>query len=471
MVLTLVDGVRIVVPNSLDLITPYVLREQQDFFEDELRFVRRLLQPGHRFIDVGANFGAYTLPMAQRVGTSGHVWSFEPTSSTARCLAQSIQANAFGHVTLEQKAVSSAAGSAQLSLQRFPELNAIVHGHAPAGESETVSLVTLDECMQRYGWNDIEFIKIDAEGEEGNIVKGGRHFFSSLEPLVQYELRNAERMNLELIREFARRGYDSYRLVPGLNLLVPFDPGTEPDPYLLNLFCCKPARADRLAARGLLLRASDLAGKSDLVGSVAHGGATCAAYHWSNTLAGLPYVASLSAAWRATEEAGKSAGIIQSLSLYACSRDADLSPLERFKALEASFLCLRTECAREPVRLRLVSLARVAHDYGTRGESVGALKQLLHYIRQAGIDPNEPFLAPMERFEPIPFGEGPVNWLLAGVLEQLEKREYYSTFYAGPAALERLEDIQALGFGGPEMQRRLALVRQRIEDARRQAKA
>ena len=32
---TLVDGVRIVVPDSLDLITPYVLREQQDFFEVE----------------------------------------------------------------------------------------------------------------------------------------------------------------------------------------------------------------------------------------------------------------------------------------------------------------------------------------------------------------------------------------------------------------------------------------------------
>jgi hypothetical protein len=54
-----------------------------------------------------------------------------------------------------------------------------------------------------------------------------------------------------LIREFAALGYDSYRLVPGLNLLIPFDPGSQPDTYLLNLFCCKSARADRLAARGL----------------------------------------------------------------------------------------------------------------------------------------------------------------------------------------------------------------------------
>src|SRR3984885_9476488 len=94
-VLTLVDGVRVVVPNSLDLITPYVLREQQDFFEDELKFVRKLLEPGQKVIDIGANYGVYTLPMAQKVGSSGHVWAFEPTSSTAEILAKGIQEKHF----------------------------------------------------------------------------------------------------------------------------------------------------------------------------------------------------------------------------------------------------------------------------------------------------------------------------------------------------------------------------------------
>jgi len=47
-VLTLVDGVKIVVPNSLNLITPYVLREQPDFFEDELKSVSKLIGPGQK---------------------------------------------------------------------------------------------------------------------------------------------------------------------------------------------------------------------------------------------------------------------------------------------------------------------------------------------------------------------------------------------------------------------------------------
>jgi hypothetical protein len=59
--LTLVDGVRIIVPDSLNIITTYVLREQKDWFEDEIKFLRQLLQPGDRVIDVGANYGVYTL--------------------------------------------------------------------------------------------------------------------------------------------------------------------------------------------------------------------------------------------------------------------------------------------------------------------------------------------------------------------------------------------------------------------------
>jgi FkbM family methyltransferase len=463
-VLTLVDGVKIVVPNSLDLITPYVLREQHDFFEDELMFVRKLLGPGQKVIDIGANYGVYTLPMAQKVGSSGHVWAFEPTSSTAQILALGIKENDFAQVTLEQNAVSSASGTAQLLLHRYPEGNSIIHGQSGAGESETVCLVTLDECMDRYRWADIELIKIDAEGEENNIVKGGGRFFADLAPLVQYELRKAADMNFELIRDFVALGYDSYRLVPGLNILVPFDTGSQPDPYLLNLFCCKADRADRLSARGLLVPYSNALGTEAVVDMNTSRSDLSVKYHWQHALAHLPYAGSLSSAWEAAERAGNSTTVIQGLSLYACSRDTEMSLSDRFCALKASYMTLKAVCEREPTLLRLSSLARVAHDYGERAASVNALAQLLGSIRHAGVDTSEPFLPPLERFDSISFGEESTRWLVAAVLEQLERRERFSSFYAGPTARARLEDIHALGHGSPEMERRLELVRLRFDN-------
>jgi FkbM family methyltransferase len=466
-VLTLVDGVRIVVPDSLFLITPYVLREQLDCFEDELPFVRRLLQPGQNVIDIGANYGVYTLPMARRVGANGHVWAFEPASSTAQLLAKGIAENGLKNVTLEQKAMSSAPGSAHLAFHVHAELRSIVHGGARADDSEKISMVTLDDCMDEFGWQDIELIKIDAEGEEANIVKGGRRFFATLAPLVQYELRSGVDVNFDLIRDFEALGYDSYRLLPGLDLLVPFDSKSSPDPYLLNLYGCKPERADRLSARGLLLRSAELAATDESLGTSRM--SECGGkYHWRHALAQLPCAAPFAPAWEMSEKTADRAGVTQALSLYARSRDATLSMVERFRALEASFLQLRGLCEREPVRLRLASLARVANDYGERAVAVNALTQLVDSIRRTGAaDRSEPFLAPLQRFDSIAPGENAGGWILAAVLEQLERRERFSSFYAGPSALERLEVIHTLGFGSPEMERRLELVRLCIAEATR----
>jgi FkbM family methyltransferase len=464
--LTLIDGSRIVVPDSLELITPYVLREQQDFFEDELPFVRRLLRPGQNVIDIGANYGTYTLPMAKQVGAGGHVWAFEPSSSTAQFLAQGIAANGFANVTLEQKAVSSAPGSGQLALHVQAELRSIIHGDDPPVDSETVLLVTLDDCMDRYRWADIDLIKIDAEGEEANIVKGGRRFFANLSPLVQYELRSTGDMNFDLVRDFEAIGYDSYRLLPGLNLLVPFDAESAPDPYLLNLFCCNGVRADRLAARGVLLRSIDLAGVRQPGGSqIGNDGAR---YHWRQALGHFPYAAALASVWGSAEnEAADSADLQAALSLYARSRDDTLPMAYRVRALEAGFAQFLALCERAPSRLRLASLARVAHDFGQRAITVNALTRLVEFIRlEGGVDPKEPFLAPLERFESIAPGEELGRWIVGAILEQLEKREHLSSFYAGAKALDRLQAIHALGFGSPEMERRLDLVRLRINSAR-----
>ena len=107
--------------------------------------MRQVLQPGQNVIDVGANYGVYTLPMAQKVGATGHVWAFEPASSTAQLLARSVMANGFGHVTLEQKALSSAIGSAQLALHVHSELRSVTEcmGAPPPSVKRKVSLNNL----------------------------------------------------------------------------------------------------------------------------------------------------------------------------------------------------------------------------------------------------------------------------------------------------------------------------------------
>lgn len=463
--LSLVDGVRIVVPDSLHLITPYVLMEQQDWFEDEIKFLRCLLQPGQKVIDIGANYGVYTLSMARTVGPTGCVWAFEPASSTAKLLAEGIAVNGFAQVVLDRSALSSIGGTAQLSLNLHSESNALAHGKDATDATETVSLVTLDQCMERFGWRDIAFMKIDAEGEESNILKGGERFFAELSPLVQYEIRAGDDLHMELVQEFKALGYESFRLVPGLDLLVPFDAASPPDRYLLNLFCCKRDRSQQLAARGFLLDSAATlpTTMTERCKDIAERIKNRDAYDWRNTIAKLPYAARLAGVWEKTMAEGNSAEVVEALSCYALCRDSSLSPNVRFGALTASLSLLKNLCERQPFFLRLASLVRVARDCGARSLAVAALLQLRNAIfEHKRIDPREPFLAPAERFDAVPPGEAIGNWVLAAVLEEIERLGSFSSFYTGTSALQRLESIRALGFGGAEMERRLCLLQKRF---------
>ncbi|MEO8006167.1 MAG: FkbM family methyltransferase, partial [Betaproteobacteria bacterium] len=441
--LSMFDGVRVVVPDSIDLITPYVLLEQQDWFEDEIKFLRRLLQPGHRVIDIGANYGLYTLSMARTVGPLGCVWAFEPAADTAKLLAEGIAANDFSHVILETVALSSQPGEAQLSLNVNSELNSLVRGERPAGATETVRVSTLDACCQRFAWSDITFVKIDAEGEEAKILEGGRRFFADQSPLVQYEVKHGSSVHFELVERFRLIGYDSYRLIPGLDLLVPFGSKSIPDEYLLNLFCCKADRAEQLAAGGHLLDSKD--GDPgvwiDSIRGILSESNDSDSHNWRQTLAKMPYGETLAALWRKRIFGeNDTLEVDKALTLYACSRDSALSQGQRYGALEGSLELLEDLCERNSTYLRQASLARVARDCGARMLAVNTLQKLCNRFRERQpADMSEPFLAPSERFDSLRPGESLGDWVLAGALEELERLGSFSSFYTGLSAKGRLE--------------------------------
>src|SRR4030095_4914874 len=60
------------------------------FETDSVSVVRRLLEPGAVVLDIGANIGAHTLPMARRVGPNGKVYAFEPTQFAFQKLQNNI---------------------------------------------------------------------------------------------------------------------------------------------------------------------------------------------------------------------------------------------------------------------------------------------------------------------------------------------------------------------------------------------
>lgn len=462
--ISIVDGIKIVVPDSLNLITTYVLREQGDWFEDEIKFIRKLIEPGQKVIDIGANYGVYTLTLAKLVGETGCIWAFEPSSTTAKHLEESITTNNISHVVLEKAALSNNNGIAKLSLNDNSELNALVHGYDGAGMVETVPVITLDEYMKLNDLPSIDFIKLDAEGEETNIINGGVDFFSKHSPLIQYEIKAGKDLHLELIREFEKIGYYSYRLVPGLNILVPFREDELVDDYLLNLFCCKSDRARLLSSRGILVEHTfEVVNESVLQGTSCGEFSSSGKDAWLNELTRLPYGEKLSATWEQMVSSGKCPQIASALSCYQTSQNESLPAAKRFNALKNCFFILFELCEKHPDYLRFASLARVAREYGARSIAVNALGNLCNIIfQQKAVNANEPFLSPSSRFDNISPGNTLGKWIAAASLEELELNSAFSSYYTGKSSKQRLIAIRNLGYGSEEMKRRLDLVEQRF---------
>jgi hypothetical protein len=156
--------------------------------------------------------------------------------------------------------------------------------------------------------------------------------------------------------------------------------------------------------------------------------------------------------------------LIKAIALYQISRNQGQTPLRRAAALRQSFDLFKAMVDDLPTPSRLSSLARVAQAYGARSVAVEALKSLLEFLFMiAQVDVEEPFLLPSHRFDSIPPGDSPANWLGAAALQEQERLETFSSIYSGEASRERLEMIASLGFASEEMTRRLALLNRRRE--------
>lgn len=463
--LSLPDGVRICLPDSLEVMTRYVVEEQGDWFEQEGPFVRALVGSGMKVIDIGANFGVYALALGHCVGAAGRVWAFEPNPEVAAALRRSCAENGFAQVEVVEVAVAERTGHASLLDRGGAELQQIVlDGEVTAGTGQ-VAVTSLDDWAGAAGWPAIDFIKMDAEGQESGIVRGAQGFLATQSPLVMAEYLNGAERNDEMILAFAALGYAAWRLVPGLQLLVPVAPddGILADSPPLNLFFCKPDRAALLAAADRLVLASAqtevepaLAGASALAGLFA-----------------LPYARPWVEAWRewleqdsaAAQNSGASS-YRTALEHYGLSLDAALPRTARWRHLSAAIDMLAgLGAADEPLSRRLTH-ARLLYEAGLAPRANGLLATMIPLLMEGEPELDEPFVLPCARYERAAPVGAVSNWLLAACFEQQEIVNCLTGYLDPAASLRRLREICDLGYGDSHIDHRAALIVRRFDQRR-----
>ncbi len=146
-------------------------------------------------MDVGANYGYFSLLAAARGGPALSVIAAEPNPALAPMIVRSADLNGFDNIEVLPVAVGAELGTARLAVDRdFTAVSRLADTEDGVG----VDVVTVDDLLARLGGKGQILLKVDVEGHEEAVLKGSRGaldqgaicacevFTKSAEPILEW---------------------------------------------------------------------------------------------------------------------------------------------------------------------------------------------------------------------------------------------------------------------------------------------
>ena len=171
------------------------LRFWKPWIESDLfDFAKEFVLPGHVVWDIGANVGLFSVAAACRAGKSGQVIAVEADIWLAELLQQSVALQPTTSAPIE---IIPAAASDSIALKSFyiarrgraaNFLSGMTGSTQTGGIREThhVVTITLDWLMKQGSVPDV--VKIDVEGAEFDVLRGGLHMIAQASPVILCEV-------------------------------------------------------------------------------------------------------------------------------------------------------------------------------------------------------------------------------------------------------------------------------------------
>jgi FkbM family methyltransferase len=159
---------------------------ESNYEADNYTLLRQQVKPGMHILDIGAHIGLFSATCSQLAGPQGKIICFEPTADTFSVLKETLRLNHCENVTALQAAVGDKEGTATfyVSSMAGSNTNSLVKNKSGKELSEyDVRLVTIDGVVSEYSLKP-SLIKIDAEGAELDVLKGGAKTFTDHKPVL-----------------------------------------------------------------------------------------------------------------------------------------------------------------------------------------------------------------------------------------------------------------------------------------------
>jgi FkbM family methyltransferase len=155
--------------------------------EHELRLLPSILAKNDVVIDVGANIGTYTMRAAKIVGEDGVVIAVEPFPRMADMNLNNALSNNFNNIRLRVCCVADKDGHQDFWM-KADKPNSFTLLEAEGSNCFNSRVEKIDTIVRIEGLDRLDFIKIDAEGVENQVLAGAKHAIEKYKPIIQIEV-------------------------------------------------------------------------------------------------------------------------------------------------------------------------------------------------------------------------------------------------------------------------------------------
>jgi FkbM family methyltransferase len=193
----------------------YFLNRYEEF---ELNAADYILMPGDNCIDVGSNFGLYSLWFSNIIGKQGKVISFEPFEENFKNLENNVRLNKSENITLVKKGLTDKVDKIDLYYDSKEQNLGMVTsfiGNNNYDKKVIIETTSLDKYLIENTINAIKFIKIDIEGGELLALNGMVNSIIKFEPIIQVEidesiLNNTPYSKIDVLNFFDEINYEMF---------------------------------------------------------------------------------------------------------------------------------------------------------------------------------------------------------------------------------------------------------------------
>ena len=170
------------------------LREYGEFSEIELSLMSKFIMKDDVVFDIGSNIGAFTVPFAKKVGELGQVYAFEPQKVIYELLQDNVNKNKLKNVKIFNVGMGKKKEELELNeidYSKVGNFGGVSFKYDSSSFTKNiknkkykVKITNLNEFMEIEKCN---FMKIDVELMELDILTGGKNFLKKFRPILWIE--------------------------------------------------------------------------------------------------------------------------------------------------------------------------------------------------------------------------------------------------------------------------------------------